>query len=40
MNSLALNWLYSGALGPVLSDETEMCSSLTAENAAKTEIPV
>lgn len=40
MHSLALNWLYSGALGPVLSDETEMCSFLTVEDIAKAEIPV
>lgn len=36
----ALNWLHSGISGPVLADETEMSSSLAAENIAREEIPV
>lgn len=40
VHGMALNWLRSGTSGPILGDETEKCSSLTAENIAKEEIPV
>lgn len=40
VHGMALNWLHSGTSGSILSDETEMCSSLTAENIARAEIPI
>lgn len=40
VHGVALNWLRSGSLGPILSNEREMCGSLTAESIARAEIPV
>lgn len=39
VHGMPLNWLHSGTSGLILSDETEICGSLSVESIARAEIP-